>query len=94
MVTRWPGPRRCGRPGGPLGEAPVVDADHVLGPLARREIAALLEAHEPIVRVFGSHDQERSLLFEYGESPFYLWFDAIHPYQTSTFTLPLSTTTS
>src|SRR5215212_6425760 len=42
VVAGGPGARRRGWSGGPLGKAPIVDADHVLGPLARRKIGGLL----------------------------------------------------
>src|SRR5215210_2757930 len=94
VVACGPGSRGRGRPGGPLLETPVVDARHVLGPLARREVAALLEAHEPIFRIVGPDDEERGLLLADGELPLYLRFDALHRAQRNTFTFPASTTTS
>jgi hypothetical protein len=68
MASRSPA-RWCGRSRGAEGEAAVVDADHVLGPLAGREVRALLEAHQPVVGVFGPNHEERRLLFADGEHP-------------------------
>jgi hypothetical protein len=62
----------------PSRQAPVVDAGHVLGPLASREVRALLEAHQPVARFFGPDDEERRLLLADGESSIYLCVRSLH----------------
>src|SRR3712207_8773177 len=54
------------------GETPIVDAGHVLGPLAGREGSVALEAYEPVFRVIGPDYQERSLFLADGKSTVYL----------------------
>ena len=68
-------PRAGGRGGfdGASKQAPVKDADHVLGPLARREAVPLLEAHEPVVGVPFPDDEERASVLADGELSVYLW---------------------
>ncbi len=51
----------------PTFQTPVVDADHVLGPLASREAVPLLEAGEPVVGSFGPHDEKRCIFFSNDE---------------------------
>jgi len=80
--------------GASLQQAPVVDLDHVLGPLASREVTALLEAHQPVVGIFGPDDQERPLFFDDGELTIHLKVQVVHAGQTRTLTMPSSTITS
>ncbi len=47
-------------------QAEVVDAGHVLRPLAGREAGIFLEAGEPVGGVFGPDDQECRLFFADG----------------------------
>jgi len=63
MLTGRTRARRRRRSGGAAGEASVVDAGHVLGPLTGREISVFLETGQPVVRV---------LLPDHEESPFFL----------------------
>jgi len=55
-----------------MGETPVVDVGHVLGPLACREVPIFVEARQPIVGIFFANDEERLVLLPYGESSVYL----------------------
>ena len=57
-----------GRSGGPRGQATVVDADHVVGPLAGREVVCLVEADEPVFGVPFADHEERRLFLADGES--------------------------
>ncbi len=61
-----------GRTGGALLQAAVVDAGHVLSPLAGREAAVLLEAGEPVAGIFGPDDEEGRLILADGEPAFCL----------------------
>src|SRR5215204_3839984 len=85
--TRARGRRRSGRA---ASEASVVDVDHVLGPLARREVPVFLEAGQPVIRVLLPDYQERRLFLAYGESAFYVEDWLVH----SASTLPCSTSHS
>src|SRR5918998_2461062 len=78
MVAARSRARGRGWAGGPLRQAPVVDAHHVLGPLAGREVRALLEAREPVVGVFGPDDQERRPFFADGERTGRLQVEPLH----------------
>ena len=60
-----------GRTGGALLQAAVVDAGHVLSPLAGRETVVLLEAGEPVAGILFSDDEEGGLLFADGEVAFH-----------------------
>jgi hypothetical protein len=62
----------------PSRQAPVVDADHVLRPLAGGEVGALLEAHQPVARIFGPDHEERRRFFADGESSVYLYVGLLH----------------
>ncbi len=57
---------RSRRAGGAMLQAEVVDAGHVLRPLAGREAGIFLEAGEPVGGVFGPDDQECRLFFADG----------------------------
>ncbi len=66
---------RAGRRGWPRGaplQPPVKDADHILGPLAGREVAVFVEADEPVVGIFFPDDEERRSLLADGQFPAYL----------------------
>ena len=62
----------------PTFQTPVVDADHVLGPLASREVVPLLEAGEPVVGVFGHHDEKRRFFFSNDEPSVHLVAALLH----------------
>src|SRR5215211_7577817 len=73
--------RRSGRAA--VREASVVDFDHVLGPLAGREVFVFLEARQPVFGVLLPDHQERRLFLAYGESAFYLEDLLVHSASTS-----------
>ena len=75
-------------------QAPVEDACHVLGPLARREAFLFLESREPVVRVFFAHDEKRRSLLANGEPSSDLRAPVLHGHYSLTLTLPSSTKTS
>jgi hypothetical protein len=96
MVTPWGGSWRSGRSGGSEGQAPVVDANHILGPPAGWEAIRLVEAGEPVFGIFFADDEERRILLANGEPALYLGCGGpfrFHRY-SRTFTLPSSATTS
>jgi hypothetical protein len=70
--------RAGGRVGEPSQKAPVVDADHVLGPLAGGEVRTLLETHELVVGVIGPDDEVGRLFFSDGEPPVNLRAGLLH----------------
>jgi hypothetical protein len=74
MVARKGRSWRCGRSGGSEGQAPVVYANHILGPLAGREAIRLFEAGEPVFGVSFADDEERRRLLADGEPVFYLGY--------------------
>lgn len=78
MVAARPRTWRRRRVGAPFRETPVVGADHVLGPLAGREVVALVEAHEPVVAICGPNDEERSPLFADGQLLVDSWIWRLH----------------
>src|SRR5215204_3715632 len=65
MVTGRTRARRSG--GAAVREASVVDARHVLGPLAGGEASVFLKAGQPVVRVLLPDHQVRRLFLAYSE---------------------------
>jgi hypothetical protein len=63
MVARRTRARRRRRSCGAAGQAPVVDADHVLGPLTGGKFSVSLETSQPVLGIIGPDDEE---------SPFFL----------------------
>src|SRR5215210_5329774 len=61
MITGRAGTRRNRRFDREAGETPIVDVGHVLGPLARGEGSASLEACKPVFWVISPDHQERAL---------------------------------
>src|SRR5215210_5774334 len=86
MVTPRTRTWRCRGPGGAAGEAPVVDVDHVFGPLAGWKVSVLLETSQPVLGVASPDDEESPFFFADGESAFYLESSFVH----SASTLPCS----
>ena len=78
MVTARPRTRRSRRVGAPLRKTSVVDADHVLGPLAGREVPALIEAHKPVVAICGANYEERGPFLADGELLVGSWIWRLH----------------
>ena len=61
-----------------LGEAPVVDVDHVLGPLASREVRGFLDPDQPVVEIVGPDHEESRLLLDDGQLPDHLQVEFVH----------------
>jgi hypothetical protein len=59
--------RRCRRSGGAAQKAPVVDVDHVLGPLAGGKASVFLETRQPVFGVAGADDEESPIFLTHGE---------------------------
>jgi hypothetical protein len=61
-----------------MRETPVVRADHVLGPLAGREVGAVIEAHQPVVAIRGPNYEERGPFFADGQPLVGSWIGRLH----------------
>lgn len=81
MRTWLVAPRSCAGWGrrcvGTLAETPVVDADHVLRPVAGIEAGALLEAYQPVAGIRLVGHEERILRLDDGQPAVHLFDDLI-----------------